>query len=125
MVYRVGNLLLKHKLDCTQHEQGQLEDALANQVKLEARMEAAPAKAFVSWRLCLFWQQASDCQSLPALCNVCIASLHAACWVCNETIGPIVNLLLPAECICYNAVLMDSCVARECVASTYMDQGKT
>jgi len=36
---------LKHKLGGTQHEKGQLEDALAIQAKQQAQMEAEPAKA--------------------------------------------------------------------------------
>ncbi len=46
------------------------------------------AQDLVSWRSCLFWQQASDCQSLLALSNVCIALVYAAHRVCNDTIRP-------------------------------------
>ncbi len=36
-----------------------------------------------------------------------------------------INLLLPADCVGYNFVQMDLCAARECLANTYMDSGKT
>ncbi|DBA94353.1 TPA: hypothetical protein ACH3X1_001959 [Trebouxia sp. C0004] len=40
--------VFKHKLDCTQHETGQLEDAIATQAKQEVEMDAEPAKAALS-----------------------------------------------------------------------------
>lgn len=45
MTPQVGNLLLKQKLGCAQHEKGQLKDALVLHTKQEAQMEAEPAKA--------------------------------------------------------------------------------
>ncbi len=55
--------------------------------------------------------------------------MHSCSICCTPSFAMIlygqINLLLPADCIGYNVVQMHLCIARGCLADTYMDSGKT